>query len=149
MVDEANRAAQDKVRPGLLTLLCVFIFVSSAAGILYVLSMSLPYAQSGILVLYYLIALVIGIGVFNLKKWAYWSFIIFQFLSLVPVLVDIIIVILGIARAEIIPVSEMVRVGFGVAWLLYFSSSSVRIAFGLIESSRNKKLQPTANAPAE
>lgn len=149
MVDESNRAAQDKVRPGLLTLLCVFIFVSSAAGILYVLSMSLPYAQSGILVLYYLISLVIGIGVFNLKKWAYWSFIIFQFLYLVPVLVDLIMVILGIARVEIIPVSEMARVGFGVAWLLYFSSSSVRMAFGLIESSRNKKLQPTANAPAE
>lgn len=110
-------------RPVLVTIaaliLAIFAFIQ-IFGVFLILGLN-PY--TGLLAVVLSINLVIAYGLFTLKKWAYWVYLVMNVVAAISFMVALDITTLQTNLMKIIPIL------ISIAWIGYFLTRPVRTAF--------------------
>lgn len=116
-------------RPGGVTVAAMLLVITSMLNGVLTLFLQQPPLVKGALIVLCLGVLGVAIGLFVLKKWAYWAFIGLATLSAMSTAIDLVFVGLGIAPTNDRLLIQIVQTMLAVAWLVYFATAPVRRAF--------------------
>lgn len=113
----------DARRPSWVAMAAFLLAIGSALQIGLAFSNQGTTTGSIITAIVYGLFLYVAYGLFMLRKWAYWSYIIIMGLSVLLVVVNI------VAMSFQIQLGHLIQLAIPIAWLVYFSQKSVREAF--------------------
>ncbi len=122
----------DERRPGWVAVAAIWIALSGAfSGAISAWgAISGGVTVEGLLLVGYALVLVtIAVGIFLLKKWAYWAFVAVVILAAMNIAADLLLVGLDIPPGARISIPQVIRLMVSIAWLVYFFTKPVRNAF--------------------
>lgn len=124
-------------RPGGVTLAATLLVIAGMLNIVFTLLLQQPLPVKGLLLMIYVGVLGVAVGLFVLKKWAYWAFIGLATLSAMSTAIDLVFIALGIAPTNDTFLIQVVQTVIAVVWVVYFATLPVRRAFEIGETQQD------------